>query len=316
MWDLIALKPMINSLIVLTSYLANNLGLSIIILTIIVNLVLTPLIMKQLHASKKMQDLQPKLAEIQKKYAKDRQKLGQEQMKLYRESGMSPAGCGLPMLIQMPVWIALFQSIMRLVAVIPENFLNLSQYLYSWPIVYSALPLENRFLWLNLATGDIFLAILVGGTMWVQQKMVTPTTADPQQQQQSQMMLWMMPMMFGVMCLTFPSGLSLYWVTSNIIRIIMQYFVTGWGSLIPGKATQKADRDKKYKKRIAQVEQAPTEKAAVSTEVVTSASAEGEALSAEESEDKRPERRVTYPASLRATKRHPRRGRGHNPKRK
>ena len=173
------MQPMINVLFVLTHYLFNSFGLAIISVTIIVNAAMLPLTLRQIRASKAMQDLQPKLAELQKKYAKDKQKLAQEQMKMYKESGVSPAGCLLPLIIQMPVWIALFQSIMRVLAVIPENLMGLSDYLYSWPIVYSTLPLSNNFLWLNLAAGDIFLAILVGGSMWVQQKMVMTPSADP-----------------------------------------------------------------------------------------------------------------------------------------
>jgi YidC/Oxa1 family membrane protein insertase len=177
--------------------------------------------------------MQPKVAELQKKYARDRQKMAREQMKLYKESGVSPAGCVLPMLLQLPIWIALFHSISRVLAVIPEDFLRLSQYLYSWPMIYSKLPLENQFLWLNLAAPDsrLVLPILVGGTMWLQQKMITSENADPQQKSQSQMMLWVMPLMFGMLTLSFPSGLALYWVTSNTISIIIQYFISGWGGL-------------------------------------------------------------------------------------
>ena len=76
-----------------------------------------------------MQELQPKLVEIQKKYAKDRQRLAKEQMALYKDAGVSPAGCLLPMLIQMPVWIALYQSIIRVLATGPEELLNVSRHL-------------------------------------------------------------------------------------------------------------------------------------------------------------------------------------------
>ncbi|MFC1862233.1 YidC/Oxa1 family membrane protein insertase, partial [Chloroflexota bacterium] len=123
---------------------------------------------------------------------KDKQKASQEQMRLYKESGVSPGGCLLPMLVQFPVWIALYQSIIRVLAVAPEDFLNLSQRLYSsWPAVFSLVPLESKFLWLNLAMPDpvLILPILVGGSMWMVQKMMTPPTADPQQRAQSQMML-------------------------------------------------------------------------------------------------------------------------------
>ena len=116
--------------------------------------------------------------------------MAQEQMQLYKESGVSPAGCMLPMLVQLPIWIALFQSIIRLLAVVPEQFLSLSRYLYStWPIVFYLVPLQSKFLWLDLAIPDryLLLPILVGGSMWIQQKMVTPTTADPRMQAQSRM---------------------------------------------------------------------------------------------------------------------------------
>lgn len=233
-WDLIILNPLINIMVVLTKYLFNNLGLTIIVLTVIIRAAMYPLSRRQLLASKKMQELQPKLVEIQKKYAKDRQKLAKEQMALYKEAGVSPTGCLLPMLIQMPVWIALYQSITRVLATSPEELLNLSRHLYvSWPLVFNQVPLNSRFLWLDLGTPDkyILLPILVGVTMWVQQKMTTPNYTDPQQQSQSQMMLWMMPLLFAFMSLSFNSGLALYWLTSNIISIVMQYFISGWGPL-------------------------------------------------------------------------------------
>ncbi len=251
-WNLIILSPVINVLVMLSKYLLNNFGLAIIALTIIIRLLTLPLTMKQLKASTAMQALQPKLQELQKKYAKDKQKLAQEQMRMYRESGMSPAGCMVPLIVQMPVWIALYQAIMKILAVTPEEFLDLSKYLYSWPVVYSALPLGNKFLWLDLAKPDsiLLLPILVGGTMWVQQKMVTPATTDPTQQAQSKMMLWMMPLMFAFLTLQFPAGLSLYWVISNIITIVIQYYVTGgWGGLVAEKTAEKP-KEKKRKKSI------------------------------------------------------------------
>ncbi len=245
-WDLIVMQPVINVLIVMTHYLGNNFGLAIIALTVLVNLAIWPLSRKQMHAQKAMQELQPKLQELQKKHAKDRAQMAQEQMRLYREAGMSPAGCMLPMLIQMPVWIALYQSIMLALAVSPEGLLNLARFLYPWPVVYSILPLSKDFLWLDLATPDLTLALLVGATMWLQQKMSTPTAADPRQQAQSQMMLWMMPLMFAFLALSFPSGLSLFWVASSVVRIVMQYYVTGWGSLTTAK--KPPQETKKYLK--------------------------------------------------------------------
>ena len=314
-WELIVQQPIINVLVVLSHYLFDNFGLAIIVLTIVVNVVMFPLTLKQVRASKAMQELQPKLAEIQKKYAKDRQKLAKERMQLYKESGVNPIGCLVPMLIQMPIWIALYQSVMLALAVAPEGLLNLSRYLYSWPAVFSILPLNSEFLWLNLATPDIFLAILVGGTMWVQQKMATPVSADPKQQAQSQMMQWMMPLMFAFLATSFPSGLSLYWVTSSIVRIVIQYYVTGWGGLVPSKARRQITRDEKYKRRIASQEE-PLADADTGADITVPDSSQEEGLGYGKSGDKRQDRGGGYPARLRTIRRHPRRGKGHRSKRR
>ena len=300
-WDSIILQPTLNSLIAISDALFGNFGLAIIALTIGVNILMLWLTLKQIRASKAMQDLQPQLAELQKKYAKDKQKLAQEQMRMYKESGMSPAGCIVPMLIQMPVWIALYQSIIRLVAVVPEDFLDLSRYLYSWPVVYSSLPLGNKFLWLNLATPDswLLLPILVGGTMWLQQKMVTPTSADPKQRSQSRIMLWMMPLMFAVLTMQFPSGLALFWVTSSVIRVVIQYFVSGWGGLLPARAAERVPRDKKLMRRITQVEEKAPDYADIGADIVEPSSTSGS---------------VGYPDRLRTIRHKPRKGKGHRPK--
>lgn len=234
LWNTIILEPVLNSLIALCAALGGSFGLAIIVLTVIVRLALLPLTIRQTRSTKIMQSLQPKIQEIQKKYAKNQQKLQQEMMKLYREAGINPLGCLWPMLIQLPIWIALYQSIMQALAATPENLLNLSQHLYSWAAVGQAVPLNEQFLWLRLSRPDpnLILAILVGGTMWVQQKMVTPPATDPRQQSMTSMMTLMMPLMFGLFTLSFPSGLALYWVISNIIGIVTQYFIAGgWGYL-------------------------------------------------------------------------------------
>jgi len=243
-WNLIIQQPLINIMIVMSHYLGGNFGVAIIFLTVIINLILYPLTMSQIKSSRKMQDLQPKLAELQKKFAKDKQKLAQEQMKLYKESGVKPAGCALTMIIQMPVWIALYQAIMLALAAAPEGLLNLARYLYPWHVVYSALPLSRDFITMDLAQPNMILALLVGASMWLQQKMSTPPSSDPRQAQQATMMLWMMPMLFAFMALSFPSGLSLYWVTSSVFRIVLQYRTTGWGGLRK-QAPPAADEGKK-----------------------------------------------------------------------
>lgn len=231
LWNTVILEPMLNGLIAASSILFGNFGLAIIALTVVVRLILYPLTLRQLRSTKAMTEMQPKLQELQKKY-KDKEKLQREMTKLYREVGVNPMGCLWPMLVQFPIWIALYQSIMRALAATPEDLLNLSQHLYSWSVVYQSVPVDDHFLWLNLSkSGDIFLVLLVGVTTWLQQKMVMAPAVDPKQQSMNRMMLMMMPLMFALFTLSFPSGLALYWVVSNIIGIGMQYFIGGWGYL-------------------------------------------------------------------------------------
>jgi YidC/Oxa1 family membrane protein insertase len=220
-------------------------GVAVIILTIVVNLALLPMTLTQIRSSKRMQDLQPKLAELNKKYAKDKQALAQEQMKLYKTAGIKPVGCAFGMIVQMPVWFAVYQAIILALAAAPEGLLELSRYLYPWEAVYSALPLGDTFLGMNLSVANPILAVLVGVAMWVQTKMTTTPAADPRQQSQSQMMLWMMPLLFAYMAFLFPAGLALYWFTSNIFRIVLQWRLSGWGGLRKQPPPPPAESEKK-----------------------------------------------------------------------
>ena len=313
-WDLIILNPLINVLIVLTGFLFGNFGLSIIVLTVVVNIAMYPLTKKQIQSQKALQSVQGEINEIRKKYAKDKQRAAQEQMRIMKESGISTTGCLVPMLVQMPVWIALYQSIIRLVATAPEGFLNLAQRLYvAWPQVFPMLPLNSHFLWMNLAVPDLPIAVVVGVTMWVQQKMTTPTTTDPQQRAQSQMMLWMMPLMFAFLCLSFPSGLSLYWAASTTIRIILQYFATGWGGLSFSFGSS-GQPDRNQPKMPRQKKQLTADDTSADI-IIESESAREEGRDDGESGDKRQVSGGSYSTSLRATRRKPGGGRSQRRKR-
>lgn len=168
-------------------------------------------------------------------------------MRLYKEAGINPMGCLtspmlITMLIQMPIFIALYQSIIRAAAVTPQDFLGLSEHLYSWAVVRQALPVSEKFLWLHLGSPDPYFLIplLVMATMWVSQKMMAQPAADPKQQSMQSMMQLMMPLMFGFITFTLPSGLGLYFVVTSIFSIVIQYFIYGWGNLFgsaPAKQT-------------------------------------------------------------------------------
>jgi YidC/Oxa1 family membrane protein insertase len=222
--------PMTNFLVLLTRVSFGNYGIAIILFTLLTRAVTWPLTRQQLHASKQMQAIQPKIQALQKQH-KDPRRRSEETMKIYREAGVSPMGCIWPMLVQFPIWIALYQSIRFTLGATPENLIDLSQQLYPWSFLRTAVPLEKHFLWLDLGRPDstLIMAVLVGGSAWVQQRMMTPTSAtmDPQQQQMNQTMLIMMPLIFAMFTLQFPSGLALYWLATNVVSIGLQYFYTG-----------------------------------------------------------------------------------------
>jgi YidC/Oxa1 family membrane protein insertase len=182
---------------------------------------------------------------IQKKYAKDKEKLAQEQMRVYREKGINPFSSCLPTLIQFPIIIALYQSIIRALASTPLDLLKLSRSI-SLPNVSDLIPLNSNFLWMDLGRPEsvaIFgfalptLALVVAITTYIQAKLTMPTSATPGDQSaaMSGMMSIYMPLLLGYFAITFASGLSVYFITSNILGIV-QYAMQGkanWHNLIP-----------------------------------------------------------------------------------
>ncbi len=230
LWTNGLVVPMTNLLVILATLSFGSFGIAIILFTIFMRGITWPLTRQQLQASRAMQSTQPQIQEIQKKY-KDPKRRSEETMKVYKEAGFSPLGCIWPMLIQFPIWIALFQSIRFTLGSTPENMLNLSQRLYPVDFIRTAPPLENHFLWMDMGQPDttFIMAVLVGASTWVQQRMTTPASAsaDPQQQSMNQTMLFMMPLMFAFFTLQFPSGLALYWVATNVIGVVLQYFYMG-----------------------------------------------------------------------------------------
>lgn len=233
-WDLIILQPMINSLVLLYGVFFQNFGIAIVIFTIIVRLILLPLTIRQSRQMKAMAAIQPKIKELQARYAKDRQRMSQETLRLYKEQGINPIGCLGPFFIQFPIWIGLWQAIFQTLPSTPERLVSLSTHLYSWlPRVSQQIPLDSSFLWMDLGLPDRtpVMPILVGVSTWLSQKMTMMPAMDPRTESTNRMMLWMMPLMFGFFATTFPSGLSLYWIVSNVIGMVIQGFITGWGPL-------------------------------------------------------------------------------------
>ncbi len=178
-----------------------NYGWAIIILTILVRIPFIPLLNKSQKSMKKLQDIQPQMAEIKEKYKKDPQKMQKEMMGLYKKHKVNPVGGCLPMLIQMPVFLALYK------------------------ILLIAIELQGTpfILWItDLSVKDPYYVfpILMGATMVIQQK-ITPTAMDPQQAK----MMMLMPIVFTFMFLSFPAGLVLYWLVNNTLGIVQQIYV-------------------------------------------------------------------------------------------
>ena len=234
-------------------------GVAIILFTILIRLVTWPLNAQQLKGSAAMQEMNSDKdwIAIQKKYAKDKEKLAQEQMRVYREKGINPFGSCLPTLIQFPIIIALYQSITRALASTPLDLLKLSRsIIFPFLNVSELIPLNSKFLWMNLGQPESInvlgfalptLAIIVALTTYVQSKLTLPPSTNPNDQSAAmgQSMALTMPLMLGWFALTFPSGLAVYFITSNLLGIF-QYAMMGkanWRNLLPGG--QKQEQQKK-----------------------------------------------------------------------
>jgi YidC/Oxa1 family membrane protein insertase len=240
----------VNTLIYIYRLVGENFGIAIILLTILIRLVTWPLNAQQMKGAKAMQDLQTdkEWLTIQKKYAKDREKLAQEQMRLYRERGINPFGSCLPTLIQFPILFALIPSITYAIGSTPLSILKLSNSLYAFQDVAALVPLNNKFLGIDLGLPERtiilglsipVLALTVALTTYIQTKLTMPPSTGGQNDQAaatSRMMSIYMPVMLYLFSVNYASGLSIYFVASNILSII-QYALMGkvnWRNLLPG----------------------------------------------------------------------------------
>ena len=222
------LRPIQSAIEYVVIFLYNNVaanyGVVIILLTIIVRLVLTPLTISQTKSMAKMQKLQPEIQELQKKYKGDKQKLQQETMEFYKQNNVNPLAGYLPLLLQLPVFFALFQAL-RTPSAIITNVLgqpSIPAYMFGHTRnILMNIPNPNYdFLWLHLNEWDPFyiLPILMVATMFISTKM---TTTDPKQK----MITYLMPVVFGAISWNLPSGILVYWVTTNVWSIGQQWIV-------------------------------------------------------------------------------------------
>lgn len=247
----VVINLVVNILIFIYQFVGESFGIAIILLTVLIRLITWPLNAQQMKSSKAMQELQndKEWLAIQKKYAKDREKLAQEQMRIYRERGINVFGSCLPTLIQFPILFALIPSITYAIGSYPLSILKLSKSLEAFGLqdVVSLIPLNSKFLGVDMGLPErtiIFgfgipvLALIVGLTTYVQTKLTMPPAANPNDQSAAtgRMMSLYMPVTLFLFSVNYASGLSVYFVASNILSII-QYAMMGkvtWRNLIPG----------------------------------------------------------------------------------
>lgn len=209
-WDSFFVYPLSWLIQTVAKFFAGSYGWGIIIVTLLIRLLLVPLNVKQLKSTQAMQEIQPKIKELQAKYsskdAKTQEKLQQEQMVLFKEHNVNPlAGC-LPMFVQMPIMIALYQAIRRTPGL-----------------------QEGVFLWFELSEPDPYyiLPLIAAGATFLQQRLTMAgagagqAAANPSMS----MMMYMMPVMIGVMSMFFPAALSLYWVVGNVFMVLQTIFI-------------------------------------------------------------------------------------------
>jgi YidC/Oxa1 family membrane protein insertase len=221
-------------------------GLAIIMLTIAINIVLFPLTLRQTRATRAFQEIQPEIKRLQKEYKDDSQKMQQELMKVQKEAGATPGGCLIPLLVQAPIWFALFRVLQSI-----SDFSNGRDVVPPLPpdsLLYDAVQVHDiSFLGMDLGSNMsggilgglpsaipyvLMLVLMVASQyfqQWHAQRGNTPRadmTAQQRQQQQTQQVITrVMPLFIGFISWNFPAGLVVYWTTSNVFRLGQQFAI-------------------------------------------------------------------------------------------
>jgi len=226
-FNIILYQPLFNVLVLLYEYLpGHDFGVAVIVLTILIKLLFYPLGVQAIRSQRALSELQPKIKEIQEKYKTDREKQGKAMMELYQKEKINPfSGC-LPLLIQLPILIALYQVFWR--GFQPEQM----TYLYSF-VPQPGLINPTFFGIVNLAQPSLFLAIFAGITQFIQTKMLTPKTPKSKSKDKTsqfsnmmqKQMLYFFPIFTVFILLKMPSAIGLYWIVTTIFSIIQQYFI-------------------------------------------------------------------------------------------
>jgi YidC/Oxa1 family membrane protein insertase len=231
----IIFQPIYNALIFLYNVLpGHDLGVAIIVLTVLIRFMLYPIAQKQIESQKKMQELQPEIKKLQDKYKGDKEKQGRALMEFYKENKVNPASGCLPLVIQIVFFIALYRAFIA-----GLNFDSGCVDLYSF--VQCPAGIKTTFLGiLNLSKPSIFLAVIAAAGQFIQTKMIMPKT-NPDAKKgdfstiMSQQMLYLGPLLTLFIGAKFPAGLALYWVVNTLFAIGQQYLIIKKNPVVSSK---------------------------------------------------------------------------------
>jgi len=227
-FNIILYQPLFNALIFFYQYLpGHDFGLAVIILTLFIRLLLYPLMAQSIKAQKILTDLQPKIQEVQQKYKNDKEKQAREIMEIYQKEKINPFGGCLPLLVQLPILIALYR-------VFWHGF-QTEQLAYLYSFISSPGYINTYFLGIiDLGKTSIILAVLAGICQFFQTKMMTPKTKKSQKKEDQmakfsdmmqKQMLYFMPFFTVFILWKLPAALALYWIVTALFSIVQQYLI-------------------------------------------------------------------------------------------
>jgi YidC/Oxa1 family membrane protein insertase len=227
------LEPFALAIGFLLSYsydFTNSYGLSIVVLTVIINIIIFPLTLRQTRSTKRMQDIQPELKKLQKQHKDNKEQLNKEIAELYKTKGINPLGCVLPLIIQMPVWFALFRVLKDPSDFIPKEASLFTQLGDHSSVLFFTMdlqiPASEISTWIDRIPYLVLILFVILTALYQQSQLTKKSgNSNNPQAQQMQMIGKIMPLFFGFISWTLPSGLVVYFLTGNIFRIGQQALI-------------------------------------------------------------------------------------------
>ena len=227
------LEPFALAIGFLLSYsydFTNSYGFSIVVLNIIINIIIFPLTLRQTRSTKRMQDIQPELKKLQKQHKDNKEQLNKEIAELYKTKGINPLGCVLPLIIQMPVWFALFRVLREPLLFIPKEASLFTQLGDHSSVLFFTMdlqiPASEISTWIDRIPYLVLILFVILTALYQQSQLTKKSgNSNNPQAQQMQMIGKIMPLFFGFISWTLPSGLVVYFLTGNIFRIGQQALI-------------------------------------------------------------------------------------------